>query len=101
MRSTKARSKYNDRIDAILPVAGTPQRDFDGSGRWRSFAIHRSWRLRRFRLGRVMVRLALPEQLLERAWTGVRLVGVGPDKRKGALVTRGFAIRHRLRRVLR
>ena len=50
--------------------------------------------------GTVMLRLALARQPLEPARTEVRLVEVGPDK-SGALQTRGFAIRHRLRRVLR
>jgi hypothetical protein len=51
--------------------------------------------------GTVMLRLALALQPAEPARTEVRLVEVGPDKRNGALETRGFAIRHRLRRVLR
>ena len=51
--------------------------------------------------GTVKLRLALARQPLEPARTEVRLVEVGPGKRNGALVTRGFAIRHRLRRVRR
>jgi len=51
--------------------------------------------------GTVKLRLALARQPLEPARTEVRLVEVGPGKRNGALVTRRFAIRHRLRRVLR
>jgi hypothetical protein len=51
--------------------------------------------------GTVMLRLALARQPLEPARTEVRLVEVGPGKRNGALVTRRFAIRHHLRRVLR
>jgi hypothetical protein len=49
----------------------------------------------------VMMRLALARQPLEPARTEVRLVEVGPAKRNEALVIRGFAIPHRLRRVLR
>jgi len=49
----------------------------------------------------VKLRLALARQPLEPARTEVRLVEVGPGKRNGALVTRGFTIRHHLRRVLR
>jgi hypothetical protein len=49
----------------------------------------------------VKLRLALARQPLEPARTKVRLVEVAPGKGNGALVTRGFAIRHRLRRVLR
>jgi hypothetical protein len=49
----------------------------------------------------VMLRLALARQPLQPTRTEVRLVEVGPDKRNGTLETRGFAIRHRLRRVLR
>ena len=51
--------------------------------------------------GTVMLRLVLARQALEPARTEVSLVEVGPDKRNGALETRGFEIRHRLRRVLR
>ena len=51
--------------------------------------------------GTVMLRLALARQPLEPARTEVRLVEAGSDKRNGALVTRDFAIRHRLQRVLR
>ena len=50
--------------------------------------------------GTVMLRLALARQPLEPARTELRLVEVGPGKRNGALQTRGFAIRHHLRRVL-
>ena len=49
----------------------------------------------------VKLRLALALQPLEPARTEVRLVEAGSDKRNGALVTRDFAIRHRLRRVVR
>ena len=49
----------------------------------------------------VKLRLALARQSLEPARAEVRLVEVGPGKRNGALVTRGLAIRHRLRRVVR
>ena len=52
-------------------------------------------------IGTVKLRLALARQPLEPARTEVTLVEVGPVKRNGAPVTRGFAIRHRLRRVLR
>ena len=51
--------------------------------------------------GTVMLRLALARQPLELARTEVRVVEVGPDNRNGALETRGFATRHRSRRVLR
>ena len=51
--------------------------------------------------GTVKLRLALARQPLEPARTEVRLVEAGSDKRNGALVTRNFANRHRLRRVLR
>ena len=51
--------------------------------------------------GTVMLRLALARQPMEPARTEVRLVEVGPDKRNGAPETRGFAVRHHLRRVLR
>ena len=51
--------------------------------------------------GTVKLRLALARQPLEPARTEVRLAEMGPDKGNGALVTRGFATRHRLRRVLR
>jgi len=51
--------------------------------------------------GTVKSRLARARQPLEPARTEVRLVEVGPGKRNGALVTRGFTIRHHLRRVLR
>ena len=51
--------------------------------------------------GTVKLRLALARQPLEPARTEVRLVEAGSDKRNGALVTRDFAIRHRLRRVVR
>jgi hypothetical protein len=51
--------------------------------------------------GTVKLRLALARQPLEPARTEVRLVEAGSDKRNGALVTRDFAIRHRLWRVLR
>ena len=50
--------------------------------------------------GTVKLRLALARQPLEPARTEVRLVKGGPGKRNMALVTGGFAIRHRLRRVL-
>jgi hypothetical protein len=46
--------------------------------------------------GTVKLRLALARQPLEPARTDVRLVKAGPQ-----LVTRRFAIRHHLRRVLR
>jgi hypothetical protein len=49
----------------------------------------------------VKLRLTLARQPLEPARTEVRLVEVGLGKRNGALVTRGFGIRHRLQRVLR
>jgi hypothetical protein len=49
----------------------------------------------------VTLQLALARQPLEPARTEVRLVEVGPVKRNGAPATRGFAIWHRLRRVLR
>jgi len=49
----------------------------------------------------VMLRLAPARQPLKPAPTEVRLVEVRPEKRNEALVTRGFAIRHRLRQVLR
>jgi hypothetical protein len=52
-------------------------------------------------IGTVNLRLALALQPLEPARTEVRLVEVGPVKRNGAPATKGFAIRHRLRRVLR
>ena len=52
-------------------------------------------------IGTVNLRLALALQPLEPARTEVRLVEVGPVKGNGAPATRGFAIRHRLRRVLR
>jgi hypothetical protein len=51
--------------------------------------------------GTVVLRLALARPPLEPPRTEVRLVEVGPDKRNGAPETRGFAIWHRLRRVLR
>ena len=51
--------------------------------------------------GTVMSRLALARRPLQPAWTEVRFVGVGPEKGNEALVTRDFAMRHRLRRVLR
>ena len=51
--------------------------------------------------GTVKLLLALARRLLEPVRTEVRLVEVGPDKRNGALETRGFAVRHHLRRVLR
>jgi hypothetical protein len=51
--------------------------------------------------GTVKLRLALAWQPLQAARTEVRRVEMGPGKRNEALVTRGFAIRHRLRRVLR
>jgi hypothetical protein len=51
--------------------------------------------------GTVKLRLALARQPLEPARTEVRFVEASSDKRNGALVTRDFAIRHRLRRVLR
>ena len=51
--------------------------------------------------GTVKLRLARARQPLEPARTEVRLVEVGPVKRNGAPATKGFAIRHRLRRVLR
>jgi hypothetical protein len=51
--------------------------------------------------GTMKLRLALARQPLEPARTEVRLVEAGSDKRNGALVTRDFAIRHRLRRVVR
>ena len=51
--------------------------------------------------GTVKFRLALARQPLEPTRTEVRLVEVGPVKGNGAPATRGFAIRHRLRRVLR
>ena len=50
--------------------------------------------------GTVKLRLALARQPLEPARTEERLVEAGSDKRNGALVTRDFANRHRLRRVL-
>jgi len=52
-------------------------------------------------IGTVKLRLTLARQPLEPARTEVRLVEVGPVKRNGAPATRGFAIWHRLRRVLR
>jgi hypothetical protein len=51
--------------------------------------------------GTVKLLLALARRLLEPVRTEVRLAEMGPDKGNGALVTRGFATRHRLRRVLR
>jgi hypothetical protein len=50
--------------------------------------------------GMVKFRLALARQPLVPSRTEVRLVKAGPGKRNMALVTGGFAIRHRLRRVL-
>jgi hypothetical protein len=52
-------------------------------------------------IGTVKLRLALARQPLEPSRTAVRLFEVGPVKRNGAPATRGFAIRHCLRRVLR
>jgi hypothetical protein len=51
--------------------------------------------------GTVMLRVALAPQPRPPAWTEVRIVEMGPDKRNGALETSGIATRHRLRRVLR
>jgi hypothetical protein len=49
----------------------------------------------------VMTRFAPAQQPLKEARTEVRLVEVRQEKRNEPLITRGFAIRHRLRQVLR
>jgi hypothetical protein len=49
----------------------------------------------------VMPRFAPAQQPLKGARAEVRLVEVRQEKRNEPLVTRGFAIRHRLRQVLR
>ena len=49
----------------------------------------------------VMPRFAPAQQPLKGARTEVRLVEVRQEKRNEPLVTRGFAIRHHLRQVLR
>ena len=51
--------------------------------------------------GTVMLLLALARQPLEPARVDGEAFEVGRDKRDRALVTRGFATRHRLQRVLR
>jgi hypothetical protein len=51
--------------------------------------------------GTVKLLLAPARRSLEPARIEVRLVEAGPGKRNRALVTRGYAIRHHLRRVLR
>src|SRR3984893_1474571 len=51
--------------------------------------------------GTVMLLLALARQPLEPARIEGEAIEVGRDKRDRALVTRGFATRHRLQRVLR
>ena len=51
--------------------------------------------------GTMMSRLVLARRALAPGWTEARLVEAGPDERNEALVTRDFAMRHRLRRVLR